>query len=129
MIDRLRANAMTEADRQMVVILLKGISKDEDVRDYFWESVTNRPKADEGGIKHAVAFVYEARVELKTAKPGKGLRGKIAEASGLTDDQIKYALKEYAYSVRAFIHGWNPEHIAQIECEQLAKLAERKGKK
>lgn len=116
LINRVRGDEpLSVADRQMIAILLGKISRDEDARELFFESVRNRPKGDDSGLKSTAAFVYEARCELQDDKPKKAIVGEIADLSGLTVPQVDHAVRDYGQAMRTMIEGMDRPELAKTE--------------
>ena len=112
-IEAFKSDSMTEADRQLIQLLLSGIAKDWDVREYFWKPVKHRPRGDEDGRRYNAAFVYHGRIRTGEASPGKVLAGQIADLSGMTDSQVEHAQRDYGYHVGAFMDILTPDELNQ----------------
>lgn len=125
--ERFRRGAEHQADRQLIDMLLSGIAADNDVRAYFWETVTHRPKGN-SLLKHwaaVVAAVAEARGE----KRAKGRIRKAVEATGLTEGQVEHAIREHGADARFKVEmfGANLHQLEQWAESAIAAAREVGG--
>lgn len=107
---RFKSGDMTEADRQLISVILSGIAKDRDARDYFFESISARPK-EHNPAAECAAMLY---VIAEHRDDKLGMRNKsIQRKTGLSKDQVDNALKE---------HGWRARKDLEAEGLELAEL-------
>ena len=120
LIGRLDRQPLSESDRQMIKVLLLGVSKDQDVREYFWQSVKNRPK--QHNPLHYHAAMMAAIAEATGDKLGKRIKT-IQKKTGLSKDQVGYAKKEYLAQARKELELFGLEFCEAKLAGQLSDLS------
>lgn len=120
---------ISAADRLAISVLLGMISRDEDVRELFFTTTNNRPKAGDNGQKSTAALLYELRCRLQLAEPGKALRGQIAELTGLTDAQVDHAVRDHGEAAREMIRKLDEPALQSAERSMTANARHGRRKK
>jgi hypothetical protein len=125
--ERFKADQMTEADKQLIAVLLSGIAADQDVRDYFWHTPKHRPKKH-NPLKYWAAVVA-ALAEARGEKLDKVRKGHAVEATGLTDGKVDHAIREHGANARFHVELFSDKgQLDQLEQWAETEIAKLRGK-
>lgn len=116
-VERFRADTLTEADRTLINLVLIGVTRDEDVRDYFWRSVDGRPPQH-----NSTAWCAAMMYAIAEARDEKHISKRVQATLDITRKQVDAAREKYGPGCQAAVAQWGLEFSDQYLQAHLEEL-------